>query len=314
MEYTKEEILDFINHEYDFLELTENDKKRYLQFIEKTHRYITMQKHVKDADQFEYFNRKFNEVYETFLQLGRTSEQSLNYAKKLVLCSDRKDLIHKINFSIVTNFEEQAIMQELFFFKRSLENAHARKMHLIKLGDRDAQKTLQNLKSSDKVFEKKFQVSISKLQEKYPITDELLLVWGYQARLTDEQLKEQFGITREEMSYIYPTTKEELEVVKTIGKMDNKKAIALFGLPKEEILKKYPLTKDTLIALKTIAKASDTSVQSTMGDTKENILKLRTITTEMIRIARDKKRIELKKYTRQELSESFKTLKKGTQQ
>ena len=89
MTYTKEEILDFINREYDFLELTEKEKERYVKFIEKTNRYITTQIHVKDSDQFEYFNKKFSEIYDTFIQLGRTNEQSLNYAKKLVLCSDR---------------------------------------------------------------------------------------------------------------------------------------------------------------------------------------------------------------------------------
>lgn len=313
MKYTEEEIKEFINVEYSALNLTEREFHRYVNFVKKINTYTENNRYRKMNDAIDYFRSNFEELYVRFIEEGYTPEASIELTRKAVLMSDRKELILFINFARAINIEEKAINAELLLFRKAIEQAHARKKYLTSINDYNHQTPNTLLKMTDNAFEKRFGVSMPLIIKKYPITDELIQVWTYQANLTDDNLNKEFNLTREEIARIYPTSINELATIKKLGNLTNEEIQKKYGISKDDLLTKHPLNTDTLRAIMSINISSERAIINTFGKTKEEVLKLKTITTDMIRIAKNNK-VNLKHYTSEEIKEKLKSMKKGTVQ
>lgn len=308
MTYTKEEINDYIKNNLSFLELTNNEIKRYSDFIEKRYNYIKIKYKNTNIDVFEEFENKLEETYSFFIKEGYTEDKSISLTKNAILLSDRKDYVTRLNFIRTINSEEEVLEKNILFFAKRINEFHARKAYLVSI-NKAKEQTINNIfKITNEQFEKKYSIKMNTLIEKFPMTEEVKKVWSYQANLTNDELTKEFGLTREQLSLIYPTTKDELETIKMIGKSTNNEIINKYGINKDALLKKYPLNRDTLIALLSIKKAKDTTVEKLFSQPKEEVLKLRTITTEMIQLANQK--IKLKYYTKEELKEKLMSKKR----
>jgi hypothetical protein len=310
---TEQEVKDYINSEYEYLNLTQKEFDRYVKFILKIDRFKSWNSKLKNAgNAFDFFESKFNQLYDLFLQEGYSKETSLELAKNGVIYADRHNYIVDFNILRVLNCEEQIIRSNVMLYKRVPEKVHAKKCYLMDINDIKNQTPNILLKISDKKFEKKFSVNVIELLKKYPLTDEIKNVWAYLSRLKDNELFDEFNLTREEMAMIYPTSAEEPAVLKTISKLTDEDIKIKYGVTREELLSKHPLNNDTLKALKAIQLSSDRTVKKLFKQPKENILNLRTITTEMIKSANREIKLQRGTYSKEELREKLKCLKKGT--
>lgn len=310
MNYSIEEIKDHITQNYYHLNLTEKEMDKYIRFISKVHTYATTHYLSCWASTYEYFDQRFESFVQIFIERGYSEEESIDLTKKIIIFSDRKDLMDNINFIRILNCEKQAINTGIMFYRKKLEDSHARKSYLIEINDYENQTVNTLLNSTNGNFEKRFDVSIAKLRNKYPVTDELKSIWEYLANLTDEKLEEQFKLTKEELAMIYPTTKEELSTLKKIATLTDEEIKETYGITRSELLKKHPLNIDTLKALKSIQSAKNKAVENVFDKSKEEVLHLRTITTEMISKANT--RFQLKKAYQEARLKTEKCMKKGT--
>lgn len=304
--HTYEEIKNYIKNNYYYLNLTDNELESYIKYIQKLEWYIEHHKNSNIDDAFEYFQKRFEELYSLFKEEGYDDETSLILTKKTITNSDRKNLMVNLNFIRAINLEENAIKSGTIFMRRHLDISHARKAYLVSINRNDAQTLDTLIRITNDKFNSKFNVNIEKLLEQFPVTEELKQVWGYQAKLTNEKLKEEFGLTRETLAAIYPTTADELETIRTVGKLKDEEIKNKYGISKEELLKKHPLNRDTLKALATINKSKDTTVEKIFNQPKDQVLKLRTITTEMIILANKQFKLNHSTYTKEELKERLK--------
>ena len=312
MAYTEEDIKSFINTELANLNLNTREMERYFKFIKKVDTHIESHKYKFASDAFSFIEQKLEELYSRFIQEGYDDKESLELTKKALLFSDRNELATNLNFIRAIGLEQQALKQDILFFRRRIESAHAKKMYLVKENNKEAQNIFNILRTTDKSFEKEFPVNMTKLLKEYPITDELKQVLAYQANLTDQELKNEFKLSREEMSLIYPTTLEQLSTLKMIAKLSDKEIKERYGITRQNLLQKYPLNNDTLKALKSIELSKESTIEKIFHQSKEEVLHLRTITTDMIKLANQKMKLQKGTYSKEELLEKFKCMKKGT--
>lgn len=311
---TEQEVKDYINTQYEYLDLTQEQFDRYVKFILKTDRFKSWNSKLKNiSSAFDFFESKFNEIYELFLQRGYSQETSLELAKNGVLYSDRRNYTTDFNILRVLDFEEVVIRQNVLLYKRIPEKIHAKKCYFMDINDQENQTITNLLKITDKIFEKKFSVDVTKLLKKYPLTEETKNVWAYLANLKDKDLFSEFQLTRREMAAIYPTSIEEITLLKMIAKLSDTEIIEKYGITRKVLLQKHPLNNDTLKAIKAIHTAKDETVQKLFHQSKKEVLQLRTISTEMIKIANRDIRISRgTPCSREELLQMFKSKKKGT--
>lgn len=309
--YTYEEIKEHIKNNYSYLEPTDEEIERYIKFIQKLERYIENYNGLDTDNAFEYFQRKLEELYAFFIEEGYSEKDSLFLTKKTVVGSDRTSLITILNFIRAINLENSTIRSNITFCKSKIHEFHARKAYLVSIGDNKNQTLATIIRTTNQKFEQRFNVNMGKLLQQFPITDELKMVWAYQAELTDEKLINEYGIDRQKLAEIYPTTVDELETVCSICKLTNEEVETKYGISKEELLKKHPINRDTLKALAAINKTSDDTVSKLFGQPKSEVLKLRTITTEMILLANEKIKLKRKYYSKEELKEKLMNKKRG---
>ena len=309
--YTYEEIKEHIKNNYSYLEPTDEEIERYIKFIQKLERYIENYNGLDTDNAFEYFQRKFEELYAFFIEEGYSEKDSLFLTKKTVVESDRTSLITILNFIRAINLENSTIRSNITFCKSKIHEFHARKAYLVSIGDNKNQTLATIIRTTNQKFEQRFNVNMGKLLQQFPITDELKMVWAYQAKLTDEKLINEYGIDRQKLAEIYPTTVDELETVCSICKLTNEEVETKYGISKEELLKKHPINRDTLKALAAINKTSDDTVSKLFDQPKSEVLKLRTITTEMILLANEKIKLKRKYYSKEELKEKLMNKKRG---
>ena len=271
--HTEIDIRNYINNQLDYLNLNPKEIERYVKFIKKLNTYIEKNKHKMSDNCFSYLEKKLDELYCRFIQEGYSQEESIELTKKAVLNSDRKEYKTNLDFVRAIGFEQKAIREDVIFFKRRVESAHYKKAYLVEKGNKKEQTLANILRTTDKDFEDKFSINMTKLTKKYPITDELKQIWLYQANLTDEEIIKEFGLNRYELSYIYPKTKEELATIKKIATMTDEEINERYGISRQELLQKQPLNTDTLNALRSINLASDKAIKNTFNKTKKEILK-----------------------------------------
>lgn len=299
--YTETEIRNILNTNYDIFDFSEKEIENYVKLITK------MQNHKSNfqtKDVFDILDEKLNTLYELFLKQGFSKEKSNLFTKKLGLCSDRKNILDNIYMIRALNIEEKAIVDEVLFFRRTIEEVHAKKCYLRKINDNNQSIRLL-LRSNSKDFEKKFNVNFAELIKEYPVTPEVKAVLQYTGLLTNEQLYDEFKLTRQQLADIYPTTKEELAVLKTISQLSDEEIKQRYGINRDNLLKKYPLNIDTLNALKTINNTKDILVERIMQQPKQEILMLRTITTEMIKTANQKYKLQRISFKKEEKSKKL---------
>lgn len=294
MTHTYEEIKVYINDNFDYLNLSEKEEERYIKFINKMDNYINSHPNKFVSDTFILFQNRIEELYAFFRKEGHSEEKSIFLTKKAGLLSDRKNIYTNLSFIRAINLEEKVLAEDIIFFRRNIDEAHARKAYLVSINDIDQQTIYNIMKTTTKSFEEKFNVNMTELLKQYPITEELKSIWAYQVSLTDEKLKQEFGLSREQLAMIYPITKDELETIKKIGTSSNEEIINKYGITKEELLRKYPLNRDTLKAIMSINKAKEETVNHLFGKPKQEVLKLRTITTDMILLANQKIKLKHK--------------------
>lgn len=298
MTHTYEEIKVYINDNFDYLNLSEKEEERYIKFINKMDNYINSHPNKFVSDTFILFQNRIEELYAFFRKEGHSEEKSIFLTKKAGLLSDRKNIYTNLSFIRAINLEEKVLAEDIIFFRRNIDEAHARKAYLVSINDIDQQTIYNIMKTTTKSFEEKFNVNMTELLKQYPITEELKSIWAYQASLTDEKLKQEFGLSREQLAMIYPITKDELETIKKIGTSSNEEIINKYGITKEELLRKYPLNRDTLKAIMSINKANNKAKEETVnhlfGKPKQEVLKLRSITTDMILLANQKIKLKHK--------------------
>lgn len=312
MAYTEEEIKNFINTELVNLNLNTKEIDRYLKFIKKLDIYMNSHKNKFVSDAFSFIEQKLEELYAKFIQEGYDDKVSMELTKKALLFSDRNELAINLNFIRAIGLEEQALKEDILFFRRRIESAHAKKMYLVKKDNKEAQNIFNILRTTDKLFEKEFSVNMACLLKEYPITEELKQVLAYQANLTDKDLEEEFKLTREEISFIYPTTLDQLSTLKMIAKLSDEEIKERYGITREDLLQKYPLNNDTLKALRSIKLSKESVIENVFQQSKEEVLHLRTITTDMIILANRKMKLQKGTYSKEELLEKLKCMKKGT--
>lgn len=309
--YTYEEIKEHIKNNYSYLELTDKEIESYIKFIRRLEWYIENHNNSDTDNAFEYFQRKFEELYSFFKEEGYPEKTCLILTKKTVTSSDLTSLITILNFSRAINLEERAIKSSALFVRKKVNEFHAKKAYLVSIGDNKNQTLATIVRTTSQKFEQKFNVNMDKLLQQFPITDELKMVWAYQAELTDEKLIKEYGIDRKKLAEIYPTTVDELETVCSICKLTDEEVETKYGISKEELLKKHPINRDTLKALAAINKTSNDTVSKLFGQPKSEVLRFRTITTEMILLANEKIKLKRKYYTKEELKEKLMSKKRG---
>ena len=308
---TEQEIKDYINSQYEYLNLTQKEFDKYVKFILKIDHFRIWNIKLKNiSSAFDYFETKFNQVYDIFLQEGYSPETSLELAKNGVLFSSRREFMVDFNILRVLGYEEKVIKDNCALYKRAPEKIHAKKCHLIDINDTENQTIDNLLKISDKQFENRFSVNIARLLKKYPLTDEVKKVWSYLSRFKDNELYQEFKLTRDEMAMIYPTNVEELAVLKTIAKLKDEGIKEKYGVTRQELLSKHPLNKDTLKALSAIQATNNKTVEKLFKQSKNEVLHLRTISTEMIKSANREMRLShAKPCSKEELKALLKTKK-----
>lgn len=309
---TIEEIKEFVQGELSYLNLSTKEKNTYIQFIKKMDNYYQTH-NMENANTKSVFMNKLEDCIEFFKLQGFDEETSLVFAKKTIPSYDRKSFKNKLAFLRAINLEEGVVMHDSLSLRFNLEKAHARKKYLVDINNKEAQTRNFLIHDGDTRVKKRFNVEMNKLLKEYPLTKETMEVWMIIATMNDQKFEDFFKLTREELSYIYPTTKEELATLHLIATMSNEEIIEKYGITRQELLQKHPLNKDTLNAIRSIHQSSDNAVEKTFHKSKQEILKLRTLTTDMIKVA-TKENITLKRktYTKEELLEKFKTMKKGT--
>lgn len=305
--HTDEEIEYFIKYSLTEFKLTEREQRRYFKFIRKIDKFINNEVSRHKRDIFYYIEEKLENLYARFIQEGFSEEQSIELSKNALLFSDRSVCELCLDFMRVCNIEVEAINSNTFIYKNQIEKAHARKMYLVKTGFINEQTANILLKCRDKDFERRFNTNIIELTNKYPITEEIKQILSYLASFTDEKLRNELGVTKEQLSYIYPTTIDELNTLKMLAKLNDEEIIKRYGITREKLLMKYPVNKDTLSALKSINQSSNAVINKVMNQPKEEVLHLRTITTEMIKQAN--RRVKLQKIIE---NNKVKSMKKGT--
>lgn len=309
--YTYEEIKEHIKNNYSYLELTDKEIESYIKFIRRLEWYIENHNNSDTDNAFEYFQRKVEELYSLFKERGYSEKTCLILVKRTVTTSDLTNLITTLNFGRAINIEEKAIKSSALFIRKRIDEFHAKKAYLVSIGDNKNQTIATIIRTTSQQFEQRFNVHMKKLLQQFPITDELKMVWAYQAELTDEKLINEYGIDRQKLAEIYPTTVDELETVCSICKLTNEEVETKYGISKEELLKKHPINRDTLKALAAINKTSDDTVSKLFDQPKSEVLKLRTITTEMILLANEKIKLKRKYYSKEELKEKLMNKKRG---
>lgn len=304
MAYTDDEIRNYIKNNLLELNLTEKEEERYLKFIKGLDIQLESKRYQKATDTFSHFEQKLEELYARFIHEGYTEEQSIILTKKTILFTNRREVKSILDFVRVANFEERAFKEDVIYFFRRINFAHAKKMFLLNENKGNNQTSYYILRASDKNFEKKFSTNIAQLQKKYPITEEIKQILAYLANFTDKDLKKELGVTREQLSFLYPTTLDEVSTLKMLAKLSDEEIKERYGITRDELLQKYPLNNDTLKALRSINQSSETAINKVMNQTKDEVLHLRTITTDMIKQANQKIKL-------QRQQQKVKCMKKG---
>lgn len=305
-----EEIKEFVQGELTDLNLSTEEQENYINFIKNAQTYYEIH-NIKNIDMRDRFIQKLEDCIEFFKIQGFDDSTSLQFAKVAILDSNRKNLKEKLSFLRIINLEESVIMSNSLSLRFNIEKAHAKKMHLVAINNKEAQTRNFLLHDGDDRVKKRLNVEMTQLIKKYPLTKETRNIWAMISTMNNQQFTKFFNMTREELSYIYPTTREEIATLHFIATMKDEEIKSKYGITRQEILQKYPLNNDTLKALRSINQSTDKAIQNTLDKTREEVLKLRTITTEMIRIAK-KERISLKQNNHLKKETNNKTLKKGT--
>jgi len=307
LKHTDDEIKSYIESELTELNLDEKEKNNYFKYLKKINNYMNSKLCHHEIDVFTYVEEKLENLYAKFIHEGFTDQESTELSKNALLFSERQEAKLCLDFIRVANIEVEALKSKSCIYRRRMETAHAKKMHLVINGYTNEQNTNNIFKSNDNFFEKKFNANVPQLMYKYPITDELKNILSYLADFTDQGLLQELGITREQLSHLYPTTSDEVSTLKMLAKLDDEEIKERYGITREELLQKYPLNNDTLKALRSINQSSKTTINKIMNQTKDEVLHLRTITTEMIKQANQNFKLQ-----KQQEIEKVKTMKKGT--
>lgn len=278
---TNEEIEEYVQGDLAYLDLSTKEVETYIKYIMKLERYADM-KNYNDINVINIFEENFNIVYE-FYKIRFNDEEALNLTKGAVLYTDRKNWFNKLCLIRVLNYDKKHIT----CCSRSVnaQQIHARKMYCLKENLNISKYEI--IKRSNKDFEEIYKTNQSNLDEKYPLTKEIICIWKYISNMTDEKFNEYFNIDRETFSKLYPTTKEELAALQILAKMNDSKVKETYGITKEEMYKKYPLNIDTLNTLKTINNMRNENINLLFGLDKEEVLNLRTINYKVLFDARD---------------------------
>lgn len=309
---TIQEIEEFVQGELSDLNLSTEEKNKYIKFIKKQDTHYKTQ-NMNNIDAKNVFMQKFEDTLEFFRLQGFDEATALTLTKHAIIEYDRKKFQKKLAFLRVINFEEKVIMKNSLSLRFNLEKVHAKKMYLVSINNKKDHTSSFLIHDSDDRVKKRFNVDMDELTKQYPLSEETTEVWMIIATMNNQKFEEYFRLTREQLSYIYPTTKEELATLHKIATMKDEEIIENYGLTRDQLLEKHPLNTDTLNALRSIKKSSDKAIENTFNKTRQELVNLRTITTDMIRIAQ-KERLMLrgKVLTKEELREQFKTMKKGT--
>jgi len=310
---TIQEIEEFVQGELSYLNLSTKEIEKYIKFILKIDRFLN--KYNLDGTEIKNrFIQKLEDCIEFFKIQGFDDETCLEFAKKMVLESDRKDFKEKLSFLRAINLEEIVIMSDSQSLRFNIQKAHAKKMCLVNINDiKNQTRSFIIHETDDKAAKKLGIANLEMLVQQYPITKDIKEIWMIITSMTNSQFQDYFKLTREQLSYIYPTTKDELATLHFIAQLKDQEIIERYGITREELLNKHPLNNDTLKALKSIKQSNDKAVEKIFKKPKQEVLLLRTITTDMIKIAQQERlSLNRKPYTKEELRQQFKTMKKGT--
>ena len=308
---TIQEIEEFVQGELSQLDLSTKEKEKYIKFIIKLNNYYQFHKKT-DINIKDLFIQKFEDALEFFKLQGFDDDKALELTKIVIVEWDRKNIKEKLSFLRVNNLEENVITRNSLSLRFNLEKSHAKKMYLVDINDKKTQTIHFIIHETDERFDKKFNVNIDQLLKKYPITEETQEVWMMITMMNDKDFQKFFGMTREELSFIYPTTKNEIATINLIANLTDEEIKERYGITRQELLSKHPLNSDTLRALKSLTFSSNKAIENTFNKSRDEILSLRTITTEMIIMAKEKIKLKKNYYSKEELREKFKTMKKGT--
>lgn len=161
MTHTYEEIKVYINDNFDYLNLSEKEEERYIKFINKMDNYINSHPNKFVNDTFILFQNRIEELYVFFRKEGHSEEKSIFLTKKAGLLSDRKNIYTNLSFIRAINLEEKVLAEDIIFFRRNIDEAHARKAYLVSINDIDQQTIYNIMKTTTKSFEEKFNVNMT---------------------------------------------------------------------------------------------------------------------------------------------------------
>lgn len=302
---TIQEIEEFVQSDLSYLNLSEKERERIINYIRNLDIYYKI--HNKSCNAIDVLLAKIDDCTEFFKFQGFDKETSVQFAKRAVIFYDNQNFKDKLSFLRVINLEEKILTKDSFGLRFNLEKAHAIKSYLVDTNNKEKQTESFMLQANNNKIKNRINVEVQELTKKYHLSQETKEVWKIISSMDNQKFESYFNLTREELSHIYPTTKEELATIHKIATMNDEEISKKYGITRQELLQKRPLNNDTLNALRSIKASSDKAIKNTFNKTREEILNLRTITTDMIRIAQ-KERLILKGtiLTKEQLKEQFK--------
>lgn len=308
---TVQEIREFVTGELSSYDLSTKEVEKYVNNIKNLERLIERRNF--DKNPLELFIQNLEESIEFFKSQGFDDEKALAYAKITVIDSSRKDYQLRLCLLRVLNLTESIMSEGSYTNRFNIKDVHAKKMYLLSNNIEVKSAAELLIHNSNIKFEKKFPINVNDLLIKYPVTKELEDIWKFIGTMDNDTFQNYFNMTREELSYIYPTTKEEIAALHYIASMTDEELSTKYGMERKQLLQKYPINSDTLRAIQSIHKASSQTVLKAMGMPKQEVLHLRTITTEMIQLANRQMKLQRRgTYSKEELREKLKSMKKGT--
>ena len=152
---TIQEIEEFVQGELSDLNLSTSEKNNYITFIKKLDTHYQIH-NINNVDARDVFIKKFEDCLEFLKLQGFDESTSLELTKKCIIEYDRKNFKEKLAFLRVINFEESIIMSDTLSLRFNLEKAHARKMYLININNKDAQTRNFIIHDGDSRVKKRF--------------------------------------------------------------------------------------------------------------------------------------------------------------
>ena len=183
-----EEIEEFIQGELTLFDLSTKEKEQYEKYIKKL------------IDHYNAYNKtnidiknlvieKIEEYIEFFKLQGFDDKMSIKLTKNAIPSSDRSNLKEKLALLKVLNYEEKLVLEHPYKLRFNLNYAHARKMHFKNIEDTKHETNYTIVCESKAGFERRFQLRIDDLTDKYKVTNELKEIWLMLGTMDDEKLR-----------------------------------------------------------------------------------------------------------------------------